>query len=238
MRITSLLLLALLLLAIAAPLAADTVTLLAQGKNASARPAAKTNDLPAKNETVKSEAAKGDAAKSEASKSDGQKSRGTIGFTPEREAAAIIFVQQHHPELEQLLTYLKANHTKDYQRAIRDLFRACERLAQVQEEEPREYELELAAWKIKSRIQLIRARLKVSPDSAPLQAELRAAILAQLDLRVEVLKHERTLLNERLEKLDVRIERMQANREQQAERMLDMILSGEPKPRSKPTEKD
>ncbi len=44
-------------------------------------------------------------------------------FTPEREAAALSFVKQHHPELEELLSQLKSGNRPEYRRAINELFR-------------------------------------------------------------------------------------------------------------------
>src|SRR5438132_8650434 len=66
-------------------------------------------------------------------------------FTPEREAAALTFVRQHHSELADLLSELKTSNEAEYQRAIAELFRKSEQLADTQARDPRRYELELAA---------------------------------------------------------------------------------------------
>src|SRR5687767_13810045 len=70
-------------------------------------------------------------AKSGKSKALGAKA--LPGITPEREAAVMTFVKHHHAELAELLIHLKENAPKEYERAVRDLFRTSERLAQVQE---------------------------------------------------------------------------------------------------------
>src|SRR5688500_7902960 len=41
------------------------------------------------------------------------------GITPEREAAVMTFVKQHHPELSELLIHLKEHTPKEYDRAVR-----------------------------------------------------------------------------------------------------------------------
>jgi len=85
--------------------------------------------------------------------------KGLQGFTPEREAAALTFVRAHHPELAELLDRLKTRRPQEYQKAIRELFRASERLAQSQEQAPQRYEMELSEWKLQSRVQLLVARM-------------------------------------------------------------------------------
>src|SRR5262245_8457794 len=52
-------------------------------------------------------------------------------FTPESEAAALKFVGENHRELGALLKQLKASSPEEYKRAIRDLFRTTEKLAQT-----------------------------------------------------------------------------------------------------------
>ena len=56
-----------------------------------------------------------------------------------REAAAMTFVRMNHPELATLLDQLKLNDLPEYQRAIRELFHSSEKLAQLQERNPKRY---------------------------------------------------------------------------------------------------
>jgi hypothetical protein len=132
-------------------------------------------------------------------------------ITPEREAAAMTFVRQHHAELSELLIYLKESAPREYERAVRDLFRASERLAQIQERDSAAYELELNLWKARSRAQLISARLQMA-DDPQLRDELRAALTDEYDLRVRVLKYDRERLADRLRNLDEQIGRLEARR--------------------------
>jgi hypothetical protein len=133
-------------------------------------------------------------------------------ITPEREAAAITFVKQHHPELAELLTHLKESSPKEYERAIRELFRTSERLALVQERDSEAYDLELSLWKARSRAQLLAARLQMADDPT-LRKELRSALEAEYDLRVRVLRHDRERLSQRVRGLDEQIERLGSRRE-------------------------
>src|SRR5206468_2527102 len=60
-----------------------------------------------------------------------KKDKPAIAVTPEREAAAITFVQRNHAELADLLASLKASQPQEYERAIRDIYRTTERLKAV-----------------------------------------------------------------------------------------------------------
>jgi hypothetical protein len=147
------------------------------------------------------------------------------GFTPQREAAALSFVRQHHPELGDLLTQLKAGNQREYQRVINELFNTSERLAQSQERDPLRYELELQAWKIDSRIRLLAARMAMN-ESDLLEAELKELLVERLDVQLEQQLLERQRVTTRLEKLDASIERIRKQRENEAQKSLTKLLEG------------
>jgi hypothetical protein len=144
-------------------------------------------------------------------------------MTPEREAAAITFVRQHHAELVDLLNQLKETKPAEYQAAIRELFQTSERLAQLREQDPQRYELELAAWKIKSRIQLLAARSTMSGDKS-FEEQLRAALAEQADVRLNLLKLERDRTADRLQKLDKGIEQFQTGEAAEIERQFARLM--------------
>jgi hypothetical protein len=103
---------------------------------------------------------------------------------------------------------------------VRDLFRTSERLATYREKYPERYAVELRAWQIRSHIQLIVTRLKLAPNDAQLQEQLRKALLEQVDVRILQLKQERQKTAERLTRLDEQISTMQAQRELVADKQL------------------
>jgi hypothetical protein len=143
--------------------------------------------------------------------------------TPEREAAAITFVRQHHAELVDLLNQLKETKPAEYQSAIRELFQTSERLAQLREQDPQRYELELDAWKTKSRIQLLAARSTMAGDHS-LEDQLRSALNEQADIRLRLMKLERDRVADRLSKLDKGIEQYQQNETTQVQRQFDALM--------------
>jgi hypothetical protein len=144
-------------------------------------------------------------------------------FTPEREAAALSFVKQHHPELEDLLKQLKSGNRPEYRRAINELFVASERLAASKERDPVRYELDLRAWKIDSRIRLLAARMAMADDEL-LQAELKELLLEKIGVQLEQQLLERERVTARLERLDATIARLRNQREEEAQKALAKVL--------------
>src|SRR5262245_54857845 len=118
------------------------------------------------------------------------KARASPRITPEREAAAISFVQRNHPELAELLSYLKSSQPDEYEQPISDIVRATERLALIQERDSLQYDLEVAAWTAQSRVQLLAAKLKMGA-SDDLTRQLREALKTQNEAKLALLKHER-----------------------------------------------
>jgi hypothetical protein len=146
--------------------------------------------------------------------------------TPEQEAAVFEFVEQHHPELGNLLRHLKENQPKRaYQRAIRDLSIAHDRLAALEENDRTRYELELQAWKVKSRIQLLSAKLTMSQDEQ-LKSDLKESLAEQYDTRLALLELEQSRLRDRLLRSEKQLADLTARREATLEKQWQAIVSG------------
>lgn len=134
-------------------------------------------------------------------------------ITAEREAAAMAFVKEHHSELAELLIHLKESTPKEYERAIRDLSRASERLAQIRERDSQLYDLELKVWQARSRAQLLNARLQMTEDEA-IRKKLRDALTEEYDLRLQILTRDRDRLAEKTKNLDEQISRLKQRRDE------------------------
>jgi hypothetical protein len=174
------------------------------------------------------------AQESKSSASRGAKAKQQLAITPEREAAVRTFVERNHAELADLLAHLKENQSREYERAIRELFRVTERLATIQERDTTQYDLELALWTAQSQVQLLAAKMKMG-DSDQLREELRAALETQADARLALLKHERQRAQNRLSRIEGDIAQFSSQREQLIERQLKFLTkSGRERPVSKP----
>lgn len=144
-------------------------------------------------------------------------------FTPEREAAALTFVEAHHPELSPLLKQLKISRPNEYQKAIRKLFGDSERLAHNREFQPLRYDLELNDWKLDSRIQLLIARLAIEPTDQR-EKELKKALEEQLSVRRELMAFERARLAQRLAVLDEELNEFDERRPKLVDELFDKAL--------------
>jgi hypothetical protein len=175
------------------------------------------------------------AGKNEGKKAAARKEAKESPITPEKEAAVNAFVAEHHPELAELLRHLKGiKNQKPYERAIRELYTASERLAALQKSDSSRYELELNAWKVKSRIQLLSARLTMKDDEQ-LKNELKAALSEQYDIRREVLSLEKNRIQDRLQKLERDLADYDSRREEAIERQFKQLTS---MPKNRPAAKD
>lgn len=147
------------------------------------------------------------------------KDAAVAAFTPEREAAALAFVREHHAEVADLLDNLRKKRPEQYRRAARELFRASERVQQWQDRDPERYDLELRTWKINSRIQLLLARSTMSPDM-DVEAELKSLLAERIEVRLALRRHERKQAAKRLAAIDADIQRLVGNKDEAVERQL------------------
>jgi hypothetical protein len=149
------------------------------------------------------------------------------GFTPEREAAALTFVAQHHPELAALLHRLKPMNPAAYEQAIGELFRISETLADLRQRDARRYELGLEAWKAKSRVELLTAELASGP-SPELEDRLRAALADQIDVQVRQQRLDLEQAEARVRKVRENLDRLETGREDLVEsRYQGLVKNGQ-----------
>jgi hypothetical protein len=179
----------------------------------------KSPKAPAKS-TAKS-AAKSAPSKAAPSKSP-RPAAAMPAFTPEREAAAMKFVREHHAEVADLLDNLRKSRPEQYRRAARELFRASERVSQWKDRDAARYELELKAWKVNSRIQLLLARSAMSAD-VDIEAELKSLIAERIDTRLAIRRHDREQLAKRLADADADIARLSTDRDANIDRQLSQM---------------
>ena len=156
-----------------------------------------------------------------------ERAKPPIAVTAQQEAEVLQFLRQHHTELAELLGHLQLSRPADYNRAIRDIGHARERLRQFEKGDGERYELELQSWVIQSKIQLLVARLAMS-DSESLRDELRHLLAEQFDLKLRLSQVERDRTAERLQKLDEQLRRLADSRAELLEKeFLSLTKSSE-----------
>lgn len=176
-------------------------------------------DKPNKSDKKPAAAEKAPAKKpaaTEAAKNDAE------SIPPKREAAAIKFAQQHHPELAELLGRLKASHPEEYMKALRELDKTRTRLEKARETDSDRAAILLREWQLDSRVRLLAARLTMS-TSEELQIELRQTLAERHDTRLQLLTYDREKSKTRLRKMDEQIAEHVQNREASIDREFDRI---------------
>jgi hypothetical protein len=164
---------------------------------------------PPANTAAKNLPAKPGAAKAPAPAKPNAKPQAPL--SAEREAAALAFAREHHPELFALIDKLRRDNRRDYDRAIRELSQACERLTRLKKAAPDQYALALAGWKLDSRTQLLAARMTISPTPA-LEADLKQLLAERADVRLKEYKAERARLQDRITKLNASIQSFETDK--------------------------
>ena len=154
-------------------------------------------------------------------------------LTPERLASARTFVQNHYPELAELLLQLEENHKAEYQKAMRDLYRTSERLGLIRDRDEARYRQELTLWKIRSRIQLLTAKIRMQPNPKLLN-ELEAALNEELDVRISYLAREKMKLESRASKMAKQIDNLEKSRKQTIRNQIQQLSKSKNSPQ-KPT---
>jgi len=156
-------------------------------------------------------------------------------FTSQEEKIARDFARRHHPELLLILDHLEESLPNEYRHAINDLNKTAKRIAQLKDRGSDRYEIELHAWKLRSRIQLLAAQLQLEPENAKLRGALREALLEQADLQIAACEAEQQRQVERLKRLEEQIRRLREERERRIEKQIEALTR--PKKRADPQER-
>lgn len=143
-------------------------------------------------------------------------------ISPKRETEAVAFAQQHHPQLAELLTRLKASHPEQYTKALRELDKTRSRLEKTREVDTDRYAILLREWQLDSRVRLLAARITMS-TSEELETELRQVLTERHDVRLQLLTYDREKSKTRLQKMDEQIAEHVQNRGTNIDREFDRI---------------
>lgn len=133
-------------------------------------------------------------------------------LTAEQQQSALDFVKEHHPQLNALISRLKKRDPAEYQKALKDVFRTCERLQRMEGRDRPRFEVELKLWKVGSRTRLLAARM-ATDQSPELESQLRELLNERTDLRLQQLTLERERLNNRIERIDSQVSQLAGERD-------------------------
>ena len=139
------------------------------------------------------------------------------------ESDAIAFVKEHHPELVALLQSLKSMRQKEYDMAIREIVRTKKRLEALAKKEIDLHGMELDAWKLKSKIDLLMAR-GIAQDKSFDKNALRELLSQQLENQKKRWKREQTTLAKHQEQLTELLARTEGFENEKVEQQLSAHL--------------
>lgn len=174
---------------------------------------------------------KGDKVKSKSQSDKSEKGKATqntkakkpLPMSEERLKELTEFVKEHHAELLAPMDWLKKKRPVQYQSVLRSMDRTVVRLQAWKERDEKKYEFGLKQWKLRSRVQLLSAKLAIQ-DTPKLRKELTQLIGKDVDLRVEQLKREAEQMRARLKKLDKQIETMTSKRKDEVARQMELVI--------------
>jgi hypothetical protein len=153
---------------------------------------------------------------------------------PDDEEIALAFVREHHPELAELVLQLKPMKPTEYQKAVRELAQVSRTLGDLKGRDPKRYEFGLNAWKARSRVQVLSARLASAIAPNPdLESQLRHAIEEQVDQEILRMRYERAMAEERLKRVRENLERAETRHDQMIENRFRAQLKAAEKARQK-----
>ena len=133
-------------------------------------------------------------------------------------------MDEHHPELNELLGKLEGNKKKrQWNNAMNGLNKAVKKLESVKQRSPARYETGLAQWKLESRIRVASAELKLK-DTEEGREKLETLVAELVDHHIARLKKEREHIRTRLEQTEQKIVDAETSRQQAIEKRLKQAL--------------
>jgi hypothetical protein len=140
------------------------------------------------------------------------------------EKEAIEFVQEHHPELVSLLESLKSMREKEYQVAIREISKTKKRLDGFAKRGPEIYVIELDAWKIQSKIDLLVAK-GIAREKEVNSDVMRGLLTDQVENQKKRWKNELETLAKRQKQISGLLQLTEGHEEEKIDQQLAALQS-------------
>jgi len=130
-----------------------------------------------------------------------------------RRQAVLEFLEQHYPELQESLLASKEKSLGKFRSAINRLEKDVIRLQNVEQKQPKKFELAVEQWKLKTQIEITIAKYSKEENDDQLEQRLRPLIVDMLDIRKSLLELDRQSVSKRLAKIDKRLLKLETNPE-------------------------
>ena len=163
----------------------------------------------------------------------------TASLSPERREAALGFVRRELPELARLLERLEPMSPGEYAKAVREIDQVHRMLENARKRDPKRYERGLAAWKARSRVDLLAAQLASIPAGDERRSEveenLRSQLERQLDADLALKRHDEARIAAQLQRTRQAIERLESQRASWLESRMNSLVQRGRNARKTPT---
>lgn len=168
-------------------------------------------------------AASGKKAQAEQLISNAERSK-PASISVDQEETILAFVLKNDAPLHGLLGSLRASRPVEYHRALVDLQRVTERLAQIKKNRPYAYDLEVKKWQAHSKVQMLAARLATNPNPE-VKTKLREAIEERAEIELQLLRADREAAAKRLSLLDEQIAQSESSRQNRVQQQFDRTVA-------------
>ena len=135
------------------------------------------------------------------------------------------FVRLHDPQLERLLDTLEKKRPQQFKSALQNLARETERLKAMETRDPVRFGLELRLWKNNKQIQIVSAKIALNGESEETRNTLRDLIKEKNSLRLQQLELELARNQQRTEKLNGQLAKLQSVSASDLDRNLDQAIA-------------
>ena len=142
----------------------------------------------------------------------------------DEEAAALKFAKEHHPELAKLLGPMKSTRPKEYQKAVRELYRTADRLTRMETRAPERYAIEIEIWKTESRLRLIAVRTAMVDDDER-REQIEKLVTDRNALKIKLYEFERDEAKSRISQLDKQIEMLKTQESNAVRKEVDRLVN-------------
>jgi len=128
-----------------------------------------------------------------------------------RRQVVLDFLEQHYPELRESLLASKEKSLGKFRSAINRLEKDVIRLQNVEQKQPKKFELAVEQWKLKTQIEVTIAKYSKEENDDQLEQRLRPLIVDMLGK--SILNFERQSISKRLAKIEKRLLNLETSTE-------------------------
>jgi hypothetical protein len=142
----------------------------------------------------------------------------------DQELTALAFAKEQHPELAKLLAPMKTAHPKEYQKALRELYRVSDRLTRMQARQPERYAIEINLWKAESRLRLVVAKSAMVDDDER-REQIEKLVTERNTLKLQLLEFEKGESEQRVAQLSKQIEALKLQEADAVRKEVDRLVN-------------